>query len=264
MSPGERARAVLTGAVAGFLGGFLGVGGGIVLIPMLTGWFRLTQHQAHGTSLAIIGATAVGGLVSYGLKGQVDWKTALVAGIASALTAPLGARWATRTSPAVLRRGFAVVMAVVAVRLLWRAPSMAAFPIPGDAARLALDLFLGGVVGLFSGFMGVGGGALAVPFFTLLLGMGQHLAQGTSLGLILVAAPAGALEHARQGNLVSRLILPAALGAIAAAPLGTWLAQAIANEVLAKGFAFFLLATPVVMWRQGGVGARDRPASSGP
>jgi hypothetical protein len=249
MSPGERARALLVGAAAGALGGFFGVGGGIVLIPMLIGVFGLTQHQAHGTSLAVIGATALGGLVVYGMMGQVDWVTALVAGIGSAIAAPLGARWAARTSASGLRQAFAVFMALVALRLLWIPPEVATAPLLAGPARVAFDVALGGTVGLLAGFMGVGGGVLAVPLLTMVIGMSQHQAQGTSLGLMLITAPAGTLEHARHGNLVTRLAPTAALGALVAAPLGGRLAQTLSNDLLLKGFAVFMLASALAVWR---------------
>src|SRR5206468_689357 len=135
--------AVLAGFGAGLAGGLFGVGGGIVMVPVLTAFFGLTQHEAHGTSLAAVAATALAGIVVYGLSGP--------AGIAAALA-------------------------------------------------------VGAAVGLLAGYMGVGGGIIAVPALTLLFGMNQQTAQGTSLALILGSAPFGAAEHARLGNVVGRLL----------------------------------------------------------
>ena len=264
MSPRERARALLVGAAAGALGGFFGVGGGIVLIPMLSGIYGLTQHQAHGTSLAVIGATALGGLVAYGIKGQVDWVTALVAGIGSAVAAPLGARWATRVSAPRLRQAFALFMALVALRLLWSPPEVVTAPLLSGAARVAFDVALGGTVGLLAGFMGVGGGVLAVPLLTLVLGMSQHQAQGTSLGLMMITAPAGTLEHARHGNLVTWLAPTIAVGALVAAPVGGRLAQLLSHDLLLKGFALFLLVSAVAVWRRPPARPAAGPRPSGP
>src|SRR6266516_4623423 len=115
MTAGDRSRALLAGLAAG-------VGGGIVLIPILTGWFGLTQHQAHGTSLAVIGATALASLVVYGTHSNVAWGTALAVGIASALFARYGARLAARTSSRDLTRAFAVLLILVGARLLWKVP----------------------------------------------------------------------------------------------------------------------------------------------
>ena len=62
MTARDRVRGLLAGAAAGIAGGLFGVGGGIILVPLLTAFFGLGQHAAHGTSLAVIGATAVAAL----------------------------------------------------------------------------------------------------------------------------------------------------------------------------------------------------------
>jgi len=257
MTAGDPARALFAGLVAGIAGGLFGVGGGIILIPLLTDWLRTSQHQAHGTSLAVIGATAVASLVVYGAYANVDWGVALAVGIAGALAARLGARAAARTSPRGLTIAFAVFLVLVAIRLLWKAPEAAGPLFRHPPAAIALDLLLGLVVGLLAGFMGVGGGIIAVPAFTLLLGMPQHLAQGTSLAVILVTAPAGAIEHARHGNLVWRLVPALAVGAAIGAVASSWWVQGLPHALLARTFALFLLATAAVT----GLRAWRAPAS---
>ena len=72
----QRLLAFAGGFGAGVAGGLFGVGGGLVLIPILTGLFKLSQHQAHGTSLAVIGATALVSVIVYALHGNVAWGTA--------------------------------------------------------------------------------------------------------------------------------------------------------------------------------------------
>jgi len=229
-------------------GGLFGVGGGLVLIPLLTGWFHATQHQAHGTSLAVIGATALAALAVYGAHANVDWSTALVVGIASAFSARFGARLAARTSSRNLMIVFAIFLTLVAVRLLWKVPTAAGPALHAGALVIAVDLALGVAVGVLAGYMGVGGGLLAVPAFTLLLGMTQQVAQGTSLAVILVTAPAGAIEHARHGNMVWRLVPMLALGAAAGGALASWLVQGLPHALLARVFALFLIANAVATW----------------
>ncbi len=246
MSAGGRLRALLAGLVAGVAGGLFGVGGGIILVPLLTGWLRTSQHQAHGTSLAVIGAVAAASLGVYGAHSHVDWAVALPVGIASVFAARLGARAAARTSPRGLTMAFAVFLVLVAVRLLW-SPAEATTPAVRELpAALALDLLLGLAIGMLSGYMGVGGGIIAVPAFTLLMGMPQQLAQGTSLAVILVTAPVGAIEHARHGNLVWRMVPALAAGAAIGAVAAAWWVQGLPNALLARGFAVFLLATAAV------------------
>jgi uncharacterized protein len=247
MSASGRFRALLAGLLAGTAGGLFGVGGGIVLIPLLTGWFKTTQHQAHGTSLAAIGATAVASIVVYGAHSHVAWGTALAVGLASAFAARFGARAAARTSPRGLTGAFAVFLVVVALRLLWKAPEPAAHPVGQGLAGIAIGLALGLAVGVFSGYMGVGGGIIAVPGFTLLMGMPQQLAQGTSLAVILLTAPAGAYEHARHGNLVWSVVPLLAIGASIGGALSSWWVQDLPHLLLVRGFAVFLLVNAVLI-----------------
>lgn len=248
MTARQRAGALLAGFIAGLAGGLFGVGGGLVLIPLLTLYFGVTQHQAHGTSLAVIGATALTSIPVYAAHSNVAWSTALVVAAVSLLTAPLGARWAIRLSSFRLTRTFAVFLALVALRLLWKSPAGGGQPIYSGVAGVAFDAVLGACVGVLAGFMGVGGGILAVPAFTLLLGMSQQLAQGTSLTVILAAAPTGAAEHARHGNVVWRLVPLLALGAAVGGPAASWLAQDLPQRMLARAFAVFLLVNAVSTW----------------
>lgn len=248
MNTPDRLRASLTGFVAGLAGGLFGVGGGILLVPLLTGFFALTQHQAHGTSLAAIGATAIAGLIVYGTHGHVDWATAATIGLASVFFARLGARGAAKVSRSGLTRAFAVFLLVVAVRLFWKVPAGEAHALATGPLRLAIALAVGAAVGLLSGFLGVGGGILAVPALTLLFGAPQQTAQGTSLAVILVTAPFGALEHHRHGNVVPRLVPWLALGAAAGAPLASLVAQTLPQATLARAFAVFLVANAAHMW----------------
>ena len=246
--------AALAGFGAGLAGGLFGVGGGIVMVPVLTAFFGLTQHQAHGTSLAAVAATALAGIVVYGLSGHVAWLPAALMAVSGALTARLGARLAHRTRREQLTLAFAVSILAVGLRILWRAPvpsgtgAFAGGPFSGPLG-LAVALAVGAAVGLLAGFMGVGGGIIAVPALTLLFGMSQQTAQGTSLALILGSAPFGAVEHARLGNVEKRLLPGLMLGALLGAPLASWAAQRLPQATLARGFAIFLIANAVrMMW----------------
>jgi len=159
---------------------------------------------------------------------------------------------AARLSSASLRRAFAVLLMVVAARLLWQ-PASAAVALPGNAGlRIALELGIGAGVGLLAGFMGVGGGLIAVPAFVLLLGMPQRIAQGTSLAVILVTAPIGTWSNARRGQVLWRLLPPLALGAAAGGAAAAAVAHALPQQLLARLFAAFLVVVAIHSWRRAG------------
>lgn len=247
MTASDHARGLVTGLLAGAFGGLFGVGGGIIMVPLLIAWFHATQHRAHGTSLAVVGVTAVSSLAVYAIHSNVDWRTAAVVGIASALTARLGARLAGRVSAPNLRRAFALLLLAVGIRLLWN-PTPTPVAVVEGAAAVAVDLALGAGVGLVAGFMGVGGGILAVPGFALLLGMPQQLAQGTSLAVILVAAPVGTIEHLRLGNVLVRPLPTLAVGAAAGAALAALVVQSLPREALTRSFAVFQIVSSGFTW----------------
>jgi hypothetical protein len=130
---------------------------------------------------------------------------------------------------------------------LWRAPAGSADHALTGVVGVLAGLGTGAAVGLLSGYMGVGGGIIAVPALTLLFGMSQQLAQGTSLALILVTAPFGALEHHRLKNVVPSLLPGLALGALVGTPLAALAAQGLPQETLARGFAVFVVANAARM-----------------
>jgi len=74
------------------LAGFLGIGGGIILVPMMTGLLYLDQHRAHGTSLAIIVPIAMMGTLVYGLRGDVNWEWVAIIGAGSVIGAVVGSK----------------------------------------------------------------------------------------------------------------------------------------------------------------------------
>jgi hypothetical protein len=96
--------------------------------------------------------------------------------------------------------------------------------------------------------MGVGGGVLVVPALTLWLGFAQQAAQGTSLAIILVTAPAGAYEHWRRGNVRMTLVPGLAIGAAVGAAIAAEVAQGLPRILLTRMFAVFLVATAIMSW----------------
>ncbi|HAX81254.1 MAG TPA: sulfite exporter TauE/SafE family protein [Actinobacteria bacterium] len=105
------------GLVAGFMGGLLGVGGGIILVPGLVLLLGFEQHRAHATSLAAIVASATSASIPFVLDGEVAWDTTGFLLIGSMVGAALGARHIVKISPVWLARGFVAIAFVAAVDL---------------------------------------------------------------------------------------------------------------------------------------------------
>jgi uncharacterized membrane protein YfcA len=106
------------GLVAGILSGLLGVGGGIIIVPLLVALVHLSQHQAHATSLAAIVPIGAVGALTFALDGEVDLEVAGLLALGALVGAPLGARIMSRTEERPLKIMFGVLMIAVGVQLL--------------------------------------------------------------------------------------------------------------------------------------------------
>ena len=125
-----------------------------------------------------------------------------------------------------------------------------------DLATLVALLVIGLAAGLAAGLLGIGGGILLVPAMVLLLGFDQHVAQGTSLLVIIPAAIAGSWTHHRGGRLNLRDAIGVAAGGIIGAALGSVLALGADDLLLRRLFALLLIASEVrMLWPQ-----RTKPA----
>jgi hypothetical protein len=228
------ALSTLIGVSLGLLGG----GGSILAVPVLVYVARVDVHAAIGTSLAVVGTTAlVGGLV-HARAGRVDPRAAALFGGAGMLGAPLGAQATHAVAPRVLLMLFAALMLAVGGLMLRgkagaRSGSARPHPVAVPAAGFG--------VGLLTGFLGVGGGFLIVPALTLLAGLPIHTAIGTSLLVIAANSAAGVVGHLRQGEmplgLTAAFTASAALGALA----GVRLASSLDPARLRRSFAVFVI-----------------------
>jgi uncharacterized membrane protein YfcA len=123
VSPTLTRRAILVslaiGVAAGISSGLLGVGGGIVIVPLLVFAFRMQQHVAHATSLAAIVPIATVAAIPYAVSGNVDYAIAACLAVGGLVGAPLGAKALKSTDESTLKILFGLLMVGVAVELLW-------------------------------------------------------------------------------------------------------------------------------------------------
>lgn len=236
-------QGLLIGVAAGIFGGIGGLGGGVVMVPLLGAWLGLSQHRAHGTSLVAVVVTGVVGVVPYALGGAVAARLALALAVASIVGSSLAAGLSPRVPARALRRVFGILVIVTGASL----PFDALVPAHAVSAAWALPLGLGTglLAGAVSGLLGVGGGSVMVPLLVLLFGVGQHMAQGTSLAVMVPAALAGSLQHLRHGHVDLRVAPALALGVAGGAYLGGRAALALPNDTLRWLFAVLLVATGV-------------------
>lgn len=238
-------RFVVVGAIGGLLSGMFGVGGGIVMVPLLILLAGMDQRRASATSLAAIVPTAVAGSVTYFANGQVDLVAAALVAIGGIVGGWLGARLLARLPLEWLRWLFIALLVVVAIRLAVAAPDRAADPVPLEAGPALGLVALGLVVGIASGLFGVGGGLIMVPAFMTLFGLGDLMARGTSLVAMIPTAVSGTLTNLRTGIVDLRAALIAGIAATLAAFPGVALAFLVPPEVGGWLFAALLVVAAV-------------------
>ncbi|BCA79713.1 sulfite exporter TauE/SafE family protein [Desulfuromonas sp. AOP6] len=255
---------IVLGSCAGFLAGLLGIGGGVILVPLFLWAFPLAgfhpdivPHLAFGTSLAIIIPTAVSSTLMHRRHGNVNWHQVvwLVAG--GILGAFLGGTVAAFLSGAWLKGLFGGMLMTVALRMFFAKPYL---PPERDTVIPRSHLVGVGLVGGgFSAFFGIGGGVIAVPMMVILLQMPAHLAVGCSSALIVVSSLFGALTYVVHGwghpllpdfslgfvnSLVAVIIAPLS---ILFANLGVRVARKVAHGKLLRAFAFLLIFVGIRM-----------------
>lgn len=229
-----------TGLAAGLLSGLFGVGGGLVIVPALMSVLGMSQRRAAATSLAAIVLTAAVGTTSYALRGEVSVVAAVLLVLGSLVGAQIGT-WLLRRLPARVLPWIFVAFALFVI-------VSQQLQVPVREAGLVLDPLRGGglvvvglVAGVLSGLVGVGGGSVIVPGLELIVGVGDLLARGTSLLVMIPTAIMGTWSNARHGVVDLRAGLVVGVGAAVAAPLGTLTAAAISPATGNLLFSLFLV-----------------------
>lgn len=248
---------VIVGLLAGFFSGLFGVGGGIVIVPLLVMLLAFPQRLASGTSLAAILPTAVAGSLGYAMRDEVDWIAAGCLAVGAIAGSLIGTWLLQRISQQWLRWGFIAFQLVMAVSLFLLVPSRDAeldYTVGSVLALIALGLF----TGTLSGLLGVGGGVIVVPMMMLLFGMGDLLAKGTSLVMMIPTSITGTLSNLRRNNadiraaaVIGLLAIPASFGGIA-------VAAAIPPQLGSILFALLLLFTASQLIRRALKERRDK------
>jgi uncharacterized protein len=221
----EQTWFVIGGFAAGFVAGFLGIGGGLVMVPMLLCLFRFPVKRAVGTSLVVVAAVSLAGVLSeVVVKGSnIHWGTAGALTLASLAGSRLGGQALPVLPDKFLRRLFAALLVFAAYRML----ALATGVLGPSAGILADHTVLGGLavlaVGMAAGcssvWFGLGGGLIMVPAFSLLFGgFPFHAARATALVQILPTSVLGACQHRQMGTVdlgAARRLIPSGLaGAI--------------------------------------------------
>jgi uncharacterized membrane protein YfcA len=242
------------GALAGTLAGLLGIGGGVIIVPVLAMVFQhqgvaidVLMHVSIGTSLATIVVTSLSSIRAHQKRGAIDWSVfrRITPGII--VGGFLGSVLADAIPGEELRVLFAIFMFLVATQMMIAGTPAPHRKLPHWPGMLTAGVVIGAVASL----MGVGGGAMSVPFMTWCnVHIRQAVATSAAIGFPIAVAGAAGFMITGWGNELlppwsaGYINLPAFTGIVVAsilfAPLGAKLAHTIPPTLLKRIFAVLL------------------------
>jgi len=254
------AATIAVGLASGVLSGLFGIGGGLLTTPAITLLLGYPALIAVGTPLPVIVPGALTGALAYHRRGLADVRAGLVMATAGSLGAVAGAGLSRSVGGNIVLLATAFVIAGASIDLLLQHRA-AALSVPGEAesdAALAPDgtrpaepaagwrfLAIGAVAGLYSGFLGLGGGFVIVPALTRYCGMSVKRAIGTSLVTVAALAIPGTLAHAWLGHVDWTLAALLTVGVVPGAVIGARLTRRASDRSVRLAFALLLAVVGV-------------------
>lgn len=260
---------------AGCIGALTGLGGGAVLVPLLTLAFGVNIHYAVGASLISVIATSSGAAAAFARDGYINIRVGLFLEIATTIGAVAGSALATALSPQVVSIIFGVVLIAAAMTSVSHADSL----VPANAGhRLAARLRLSGqmpasaggerysvagvpggfglmfVAGVLSSLLGIGAGAVKVLALDRVMRLPFKVSTTTSNFMIGVTAAAGAGVYLSRGYIDPGLTMPVMLGVLSGALVGAKLLIRSRPLILKRAFTVIILIMAIEMIYKGAGG----------
>jgi uncharacterized membrane protein YfcA len=251
---------LIIGLVAGVMAGMFGLGGGAVIVPSLILLLQISQKEANGTSLFVL-ALPVGifGCIEYYKKGKLKIKVAVAMGIGIAIGSWFGAQIALGLSDMALSVAYGAFLLYMGWRYVapiqwyrqWRGETL-----PAVAEHTTTDLeagrtlflcaIIGFVAGISAGMFGIGGGTIIVTALMIFLEFDQKLANGTSLGALLL--PTGlpaAIAYYQAGLVDLGAVLPIVITLAIGALVGARFTLGLPAQTVKRLFGLFLIAIAI-------------------
>jgi uncharacterized membrane protein YfcA len=238
----------LVGFLSGALGAIVGIGGGIIIIPVLALYFHLPFPQAIGASLISVIATSTATSSVHVERHVTDMKLGMTLELSTTVGAALAALVAHSVNRKVLAMLFIAFLMYSALSLLRKAWSTRSEKIEPEipaytVRRYPLGLAASLVAGAFSGLLGVGGGPIKVPVMYLFMGVPLRVATATSNFMIGVTAATSAYIYYGRGDIRLDVVAPLVMGVFSGSILGARLAprvRAVYVQFLLIGIMIFL------------------------
>ncbi len=241
-------------ALIGLLMGLLGGGGSVLTIPVFIYLFGLEEGYAAAYSLFVIGSTSIVGAVRNVIKQNVDYNSALLVGLPSITSVFLTTSYLVPRIPVeifslndfTLLRSKAMMiifsaLLITAAVLILKKKRINEKQLKPKKTPRALLLFLGVMIGLLAGLVGVGGGFLIVPILILVANIPMKKAVGTTLLIIALNSTLGFIGHLFNKTIDWAFLLPFSAVSIIGIIIGMYLSKFVSGAKLKKAFAYFLM-----------------------
>ncbi len=253
LAVGTLALGVVLAVFIGVSLGLLGGGGSILTVPILVYVLGLPAHEAIATSLLVVGVTSLAALVPHARKGRVRWQMGALFGAASMVGAYSAGRVAKLLPAVVLLLVFGAMMLITALAMMRKGSADAKDEaVSAEATRLPYLVILleGFAVGAFTGLVGAGGGFLVVPALLLLGRLPMRQAVATSLMVIAMKSFAGFAGYLSTTTIDWRIAAMVTSAAVVGSFLGASFAGRVRQDLLRRGFAWFVLTMAVFILAQ--------------
>ena len=241
------------GVAVGLFGAYLGLGGGLLVVPFLTLVLNLPVQAAVGTSLLTVITTSTGAAQEYLKSGRADVRLGITLELFTTLGALAGGVAAVLVSEKSILFTFGVLLVAVAAQM-FRSKEKLDFnenASTGNYRNWAGGVSLSALAGLLSGVLGVGGGVLKIPAMNLIMKVPLSVAFATSNLMIGVTATAGALVYFSRGDILLPVAAPLVLGTALGAFLGAKTVRRVPTRWLRLAFVLVLLVVAFEMLLKG-------------
>lgn len=237
----------LLGGALGYLSGMLGIGGGLLVLPLLTLAYGLDQQVAQGTALVLMTPNMIIGFWRYRQRNPITLRMAALIGAGAVIASYFAAIVAARLSNELLRTLVALFMIGLAANLFWRSISSRHAGVARKAASKWLLPLAGAVGGGCAGFFTIGGAVMTVPILTAFFGLTQTGAQGLALAMMAPSSLVALLTYSHLGLTVWSIGIPMSLGSILTISHGVTLAHKLQERRLKAAFAVMLFVSGAMM-----------------
>jgi uncharacterized membrane protein YfcA len=235
------------------VGGFLGIGGGVVLVPFLTIVFQMPIHHAVALSLATIMANSLTSSTEYLQGGMVDIKMVIMLSIYASIGAVAGSIIGYYISPRVIQVAFAILLVYTTIAILTKSEKKSIRQRGLEEIGVIKIASIAILSGIISSLLGVGGGVLIIPALYLIFDYPLDLAKGTSAFTIGIIATAGSIVYLVHGTLSVECAGPIMLGTMAGGWLGSKLGIRTKSGYSKAAFSLLLIYLAVKMIWHGAV-----------